>query len=58
MATAQKKSKTIITLTLSEKEALWLRGFCQNYPGAIEDEGKEEQTNRHTIFTALTNNLD
>jgi hypothetical protein len=45
------KSEVIITLQITEKEAIWLKDYMQN--AFISDESLVTKTNREALFTAL-----
>jgi len=45
------RSETIVHLSLSEKEAHWLRGYLQNYMG--QDTEDPENCEMHKTFLAV-----
>lgn len=61
MAKANSKTKKVVYLTLTEKEAKWLKELTQNYLGGSEypfTEPPDEKKIREDIFKTLKKELD
>ncbi|AKY02210.1 hypothetical protein AEO54_073 [Vibrio phage vB_VorS-PVo5] len=57
MAKATLKQEVLITLTLSEKEAMYLKSQCQNYLGRPGEEPSAYREYREGLFRELNNAL-
>ena len=53
MNTIHKETTTVYTLQLSERRAIWLRSFIQNYPGPVDEEPVLDQVDRCELFKLL-----
>ncbi len=49
------KNKTKYVVEMTEKELVYIKGFCQNFIGFTETESKEDKKTRTKIFQKIHN---